>query len=303
MIEQLHVQIPATSANVGSGFDTLGIALTLYNDIYFSVQPEQKDIHIVVEGLGKDSITTVFADNMVGQAMAAAAAKNGQQLPGGILTLMNRIPPARGLGSSSAALVGGILLGDALTGSALSKREMLDIAAQMEGHPDNVAPAIYGGLCASIMTETDTITNSLPVGDDLSFVVVSPDVEVSTHDARQVLPKVIDYKDAVFNVSRVSFLLTSLMTKQYDKLALGLADRLHVPYRIELIPHGSDVLQAALQAGAKGATISGSGSTLIAFVTDDGKAVLEAMTGAFERQGIASTGYVLKCCMQGAELV
>jgi homoserine kinase len=303
MIEQLHVQIPATSANVGSGFDTLGIALTLYNDIYFSVQPEQEDIHIVVEGLGKDSITTVFADNMVGQAMAAAAAKNGQQLPGGILTLMNRIPPARGLGSSSAALVGGILLGDALTGSALSKQEMLDIAAQMEGHPDNVAPAIYGGLCASIMTETDTITNSLPVGDDLSFVVVSPDVEVSTHDARQVLPKVIDYKDAVFNVSRVSFLLTSLMTKQYDKLALGLADRLHVPYRIELIPHGRDVLQAALQAGAKGVTISGSGSTLIAFVTDDGKAVLEAMTGAFEQQGIASTGYVLKCCMQGAKLV
>lgn len=300
MAEQFHVQIPATSANVGSGFDALGIALTLFNDIYFSVQPEHNDMKIVVEGLGKESISTAFSENMVCQAMQIVADTVGKSLPGGTLTLVNRIPPARGLGSSSAAIVGGIVLADALLEAKLSKSDMLIIAAKMEGHPDNVAPALYGGLCASVMNEAYTITNSLPIGDELSFVVVSPDVEVSTHDARQVLPHVIDYGHAVFNVSRVSFLVTSILAKQYDHLALGLEDKLHVPYRIQLIPHGEAVLQAAMDAGAKGATISGSGSTLIAFVTDDGKRVLEAMVRAFECNGLVSKGYVLNCCNKGA---
>lgn len=302
-IEQLHVQIPATTANVGSGFDALGIALTLYNDIYFSVQPDKSEITVEIEGLGKDEITTVFEENMVGQAMLAVAEKAGCNLPGGVLTLVNRIPPARGLGSSSAALAGGIVLGDALTGAGLSREEMLGLAARMEGHPDNVAPALYGGMCASIMMDDRTITNSLPLDDDLSFVVVSPEVEVSTHEARQVLPQVIDYKSAVFNVSRVSFLITSLLMKRYEGLAMGLEDKLHVPYRIKLIPGGEAVLAAAREAGAVGATISGSGSTLIAFVTDDGKAVMTAMVQAFEAQGIASSAYVLKCCHTGAALV
>ncbi|MCI1821600.1 MAG: homoserine kinase [Megasphaera sp.] len=303
MIEQFHVQIPATSANVGSGFDALGIALTLFNDIYFSVQPEYNNMKIVVEGLGKESIPTVFSENMVCQAMQIVADTVGKSLPGGTLTLVNRIPPARGLGSSSAAIVGGIVLADALLKAKLSKSDMLIIAAKMEGHPDNVAPALYGGLCASVMNETYTITNSLPIGNDLSFVVVSPDVEVSTHDARQVLPQVIDYSHAVFNVSRVSFLVTSILAKKYDHLALGLEDKLHVPYRIQLIPHGEAVLQAAMDAGAKGATISGSGSTLIAFVTDDGKRVLEAMVQSFEHNGLASKGYVLNCCNKGAVIL
>ena len=302
MTENLHVQIPATSANVGSGFDAVGIALTLYNDIYFSVQPEKTTIEIKIEGLGQDSIPTVFEDNMVGQAMLAVAEKAGRHLPGGVMTLVNRIPPARGLGSSSAALIGGLILGDALTGAKLSKQEMLDIAAAMEGHPDNVAPALYGGLCASIITEAGTITNSIPVGDELSFVVVSPDVEVSTADARKALPKTIDYKDAVFNVSRVSFLITSLFLKRYDELGKGLQDKLHVPYRIKLIPAGEKVLQAAVDAGAVGATISGSGSTLIAFVTADGEQVLASMIKTFKENGVTSHGYVLKSCPQGAAL-
>ena len=302
MVENIHVQIPATTANVGSGFDALGIALTLYNDIYFSVQPDKNTIDINIEGLGKDSITTVFEDNMVGQAMLAVAAKTGRSLPGGTLTLVNKIPPARGLGSSSAALVGGILLGDALTEAGLSKQEMLHIAADMEGHPDNVAPALYGGLCASIMTPAGAVTNSVPLGDDLSFVVVSPAVEVSTHDARQVLPATIDYKDAVYNVSRVSFLITSLLTGKYDGLEAGLQDKLHVPYRIKLIPAGEEVLKAALAAGADGATISGSGSTLIAFVRTAEQPVMDAMLQAFRQHGIDAVGHVLKSCGHGATL-
>ncbi len=299
----IHVRIPATSANVGSGFDALGIALSLYNDIYFEEKPAYSSIDVIIKGLGRGSIANVFEDNMVGRAMRAVAYKAGKALPGGILTLVNSIPPARGLGSSSAALVGGIVLADAILEAHLTRQEMLTLAADMEGHPDNVAPAVYGGLCASIMTDHGAVTNSMPVDDDLKFVVVSPDVEVSTHEARLALPKTIAYDSAVFNVSRVSFLLTSIVMKRYDLLAAGLEDKLHVPYRIKLIPSGAEVLKAAVDAGALGSTISGSGSTLVAFVTGDGDPVLEAMVKTFADHGIGSKGYVLTSVCEGAQVV
>ena len=190
MTKTLHAQIPATSANVGSGFDAVGIALTLYNDIYFTEEPDKDTITVEIEGLGANSLPRNFDENMVGQAMKAVAIKNRQSLPkGGTLRLVNVIPPARGLGSSSAALVGGILIGNALTGNKMTREDMLTMATVLEGHPDNVAPAIYGGLSVSIMVDGKTLTNSIPIDDDLSFITVSPEVEVSTEEARKALPK------------------------------------------------------------------------------------------------------------------
>lgn len=236
--------------------------------------------------------------------MKAVAIKNKGSLPkGGTLKLVNAIPPARGLGSSSAALVGGILIGNALTGNKMSKADMLSLATTMEGHPDNVAPALYGGLTVSIMADGKTLTNSIPIDDELTFITVSPEVEVSTEKAREALPKTIDYQNAVFNVSRVSFLVSSLFTKQYDRIFFGLQDKLHVPYRIRLIPGGKVVLKAAEDAGALGATISGSGSTLIAFATKNEEAIMNAMVNAFRAQGIESTGRILKCCNHGAQSI
>ncbi|KMO87017.1 serine kinase [Megasphaera cerevisiae DSM 20462] len=304
MTTQLHVQIPATSANLGSGFDAVGIALAFYNDMYFTEEPDRQEIVITLEGLGQDSIPTCFDDNLVGQAMKAVAVKNRQFLPkGGTLRLVNRIPPSRGLGSSSAALIGGIILGNALTGSKMTKEDMLSLATVMEGHPDNVAPALYGGLAVSIMVDGRTMTNSIPIEEDLSFVTVSPQIEVSTEKARQALPKTIEYQSAVFNVSRVSFLISSLFTKQYDRLQYGLQDRLHVPYRIRLIPGGSDVLQAAVNAGALGATISGSGSTLIAFAAGQEDHIMHAMIHAFSAHGVEAEGHILKCSNEGARII
>lgn len=304
MGKTIHVQVPATSANVGSGFDAVGIALTLYNHIYFTVEPEKDQIEIVIDGLGKELISTDFADNMVGRAMRAAALKNRGTLPvGGTLHLVNAIPPCRGLGSSSTALVGGILIGDALTGSQMSREEMLSLATTLEGHPDNVAPAFCGGLSVSIMVDGKTLTNSIPIEEDLSFVTVSPEIIVPTEEARKALPKTIDYQSAVFNVSRVSFLVSSLFTKQYDRLVFGLQDKLHVPYRLQLIPGGELVIQAALQAGALGATISGSGSTLIAFATKHEEEIMKAMVRCFNDHGIAATGHVLKCSNEGAKII
>lgn len=304
MTKTLHAQIPATSANVGSGFDAVGIALTLYNDIYFTEEPDKDTITVEIEGWGANSLPRNFDENMVGQAMKAVAIKNRQSLPkGGTLRLVNAIPPARGLGSSSAALVGGILIGNALTGNKMTREDMLTMATVLEGHPDNVAPAIYGGLSVSIMVDGKTLTNSIPIDDDLSFITVSPEVEVSTEEARKALPKTIDYQSAVFNVSRVSFLVSSLFTKQYDRIAYGLQDKLHVPYRLRLIPSGELVLKKAVEAGALGATISGSGSTLIAFATDQEVQIMDTMINCFNDHGIAATGHILKCSNEGAKLV
>lgn len=302
-MKPLHVQVPATSANLGSGFDAVGIALNYFNEIYFT--EEEKDyISVEIEGLGKGEIPEIFSENMVGQAMEWAAARNGGALPkGGTVKLINRIPPGRGMGSSSSAIIGGLLIGDALTGSKMSKEDMLSLATEIEGHPDNVAPALLGGLTISIMADGKTMTNIIPVDGELSFITVSPDVEVFTEDARAVLPEEIAYKSAVFNVSRVSFLVSSLVTKQYDRLKYGLQDKLHVPYRIGLIPGGEAVLQAAEQAGALGATISGSGSTLIAFATEREEAIMNAMIGEFKAHGIASEGHILKCWNEGAQII
>ena len=198
MTKQIHVQVPATSANIGSGFDAVGIALNFFDDFYFTEDPSKSQIDIEIEGLGTESIPTNFNENFVGRAMKAAAIKNKSSLPkGGTLKLVNNIPPARGLGSSSAALVGGILIGNALTGNAMSKEDMLSLATTMEGHPDNVAPALYGGLSVSIMVDGKTMTNSIPIDDDLTFITVSPEIEVSTEKAREALPKTIDYQNAV----------------------------------------------------------------------------------------------------------
>lgn len=303
MTKKVHVKIPATSANMGSGFDAVGIALTLYNEILFEERPGAEAITIEIKGMGQNEIPTDSRENLVSEAMEYVAKRNGQPLPAGHLTLINRIPPARGLGSSSAALVGGIMAGDALTGRKLTKEDILIIANSMEGHPDNVAPATYGGLTSSIIVHDKAITNSVPVGNDLSFITVSPEIEVSTEEARQALPDTIDYKSAVFNVSRVSFLLSSFFTKRYEYLKYSLQDKLHVPYRIRLIPHGQDVLDAATAAGALGSTISGSGSTLIAFATEREKEIEEAMISTFAGYDIHSFGHILKADNQGATYV
>lgn len=301
-IRDIHIRVPATSANLGAGFDSLGIALSLYNDVYFKQSAELSTMKIEVSGEGLDEIPTVFSDNLLCQAMQRVADAAEQTLPIGVIRLVNAIPASRGLGSSAAAIVGGVLLGNELTGKTLSQDSLLKIAADMEGHPDNVAPALLGGLCVSVMTENGGIANSLRISDELKFIVVIPEYKMSTHMARQVLPAQVSHGDAVFNVSRVAFLLTCLVTHSFDGIGIGLEDKLHVPYRIDLIPGGRQVLEAARLAGALGATISGSGSTLLAITNGNEEKILAAMIEAFRRANITAHGHVLSSPITGAYL-
>lgn len=296
------VRVPATTANIGSGFDVLGLSLSLYNEVHFTPEENRHfpDFTVTAEGEGVDQIPE-GKDNVIIQAMAQTARKVGMALPGGHMHLVNRIPFARGLGSSSAAIVSGVYLANLLLGNRLGRRTMLDIAAAMEGHPDNAAPALLGGFVISMMDPDGVTSEKVQISPKWKAVVAIPDFELFTEKARAVLPKVYVREDTVHNVSAVSFLLAAFFQQNPEYLRLGLADRIHVPYRLPLIPGGAEVIAKAEKAGAYGATISGSGPTIIAF-TDSGRAeaVGDAMREGFASRNISSRVLVLDFDDRGA---
>ncbi len=300
---EIIVRVPATTANLGSGFDVLGLALSLENELHFI--PEEgnfEDVAMTAEGEGLATLATA-PENIIFRAMEETAKEIGRPLPAGRMHAVNRIPFARGLGSSSAAIVSGVVLANVLLGSPLSENEMLQIAARVEGHPDNVAPALLGGFVVSMMEDGVCTSVKIPVAEDWKAVVAIPDYELMTEEARAVLPATYSRADAVRNISAVSFLLTSFFTKNPAYLGRGLSDRIHVPYRIGLIPGGEDVMKQAKEAGAFGATISGSGSTMIAFAdVAHAKAVGEAMQNAFTAKDMKSRILILDFHTSGARV-
>ena len=200
------VRIPATTANIGSGFDTLGMALGLYNEAYFTPVNELSLMksHIDIQGEGAGKIKP-GADNMVLQAMQAVAGKVGKEISGGELKLINQIPLARGMGSSSAALVSGAYLANQLCGNVLNRHEILNIVTELEGHPDNVAPAIFGGFCFSIVKDKFVLTEQWKIPDTWKAVVAVPDFELRTEDARCALPDTYSREDLVQNIGAAFF--------------------------------------------------------------------------------------------------
>ncbi|MDY6084331.1 MAG: homoserine kinase [Dialister sp.] len=297
----LHIRVPATTANIGSGFDTLGLALSLYNDVYFDPDTSKKGKGITVTAEGEGAETVPLDDtNMLLQAMAYVADKNKKTLPAGKLHLINRIPLARGLGSSSATQAAGVLLASLLLELNLAEAEMIDLTSQLEGHPDNAVPAIRGGFCIASMQQGSVISEKIDVSDSWRAVVAIPEFELKTEDARAALPDAYSRKDAVHNVGAVSFLLAAFIYNKPSYLACGLDDRIHVPYRLRLIPGGKEVMLAAKAAGAYGATISGAGPTMIAFCPDErADAVGQAMVEGFHAKGILSRFMVLSIDTNG----
>jgi homoserine kinase len=301
------IQVPATSANLGSGFDTLGVAVSLYNRFHFLVQstgPSRSEAF----GEGADSLNQCGGSCLVLQAAQQAAERIGQALPPLMVYIESHIPVQRGLGSSASAVVAGVVAADVLLSANLSADRLLWIAAEMEGHADNVAPALRGGFQAAIYENTTAVSARLPVPepcwDSLRLVVCVPERRMSTGSARAALPDFVPHKDAAFNVGRASLLTAALCSGQMDLLRLALQDRLHQPYRRTLLPGFDTVIAAAEATGAYGACLSGSGSTMLALAPSErADEVGVAMQEAFLEAGTPSRWWNLTADKAGARVL
>ncbi len=261
----VKIRIPATSANIGAGFDSLGLALTLYN--YVSAEETDSGLNIEILDDTKKFLAT-DERNLVYRSMKAVFDKVGYTPKGLNIILENNIMVTRGLGSSSAGIVGGLIAANELSGNKLSTDELLSMASEIEGHPDNVAPAILGGLTVSVPCGTSVRYVKTDVKDDLKFAAFVPDFPLSTRKARSVLPKRVSLRDAVYNNGRSTLLMTSIMTGKYENIRLAVGDRLHQQYRKKLIPHIDDLFSEAYREGALGVYLSGAGPTVIAIVSN-----------------------------------
>ncbi|MCL2884150.1 MAG: homoserine kinase, partial [Oscillospiraceae bacterium] len=216
----------------------------------------------------------------------------------------NHIPIARGLGSSSACIVAGLAGANALLGGPLSTAQLVDLATEMEGHPDNVAPAFYGGLVTSAMDGNRVYTVHVPVAEGMRFAVFIPPFELKTSDARAALPETVSRADAVYNLSRAALMTASLFSGDTENLRVAMQDRLHQPYRFPLIPGAPQVMEAAYALGAHGVCVSGAGSSLLAFVTHPGAEDFEIRArAALAGEGLADWGVrILECDKKGVQV-
>ncbi len=298
MANAVKIRVPGTTANCGPGFDAVGIACTIYNELELSLSNEG-GISLEVIGEGAGAIPSDNS-NVAVKAIKMVLAKTGHNYQGIKLKLTNNIPLARGLGSSAAAIVGGLIAANELTGNSLTKENILDMATALEGHPDNVAPAIFGGITISILDSGNTQYLRFLPPSGFSMVVVIPAFNLSTKAARKVLPDSVPFSDAVFNVGRTALLVGALCSGELKLLSSALEDRLHQPYREKLIPGMAQVLSAARQAGALGAALSGAGPCLIAFTSSKSEEVGQAMVKAFRIHNVEAKFHILNIDTQGA---
>lgn len=296
------VRVPATSANLGPGFDCMGIAIELFNEM--SVETGQP---FSVEISGESAnLLPATRENAVVKTMQVLFDRAGCSDLGDDwkLTLTNNIPVASGLGSSASAIVGGLLLANALVADAgrdkLSNRQLLDIAVELEGHPDNVAPALLGGASLSYVDDHGTHTFAVPVPTALCLVVAVPYFTLHTEHSRTVVPATVSRADAVYNIAQASRLTLALCTGNLELLRGGFADRLHEPYRQPLVPGYADVRRAAIRGGALALTLSGAGPSLLAWCADEGAAwqVADQMTLSWREHGIPCRAEVYRPCLQ-----
>jgi homoserine kinase len=279
----VRVQVPATSANMGPGFDTLGIALQLYNTV--EMEEIEEGLVIDIEGEGADKIPR-DSSNIIYQA-ANTVFKQVNYVPKGIrMKLINNIPVARGLGSSAAAIVGGIVAANFVSGEQLAEKDLLAIATSIEGHPDNVAPALLGGIVVSAMDDEDVKYIKITPPSGLKCIVAIPDFHLSTSAARDVLPTSVSMQDAVFNIGRASLLVGAFISGDLSLLSVAMDDKLHQPYRSNLVPGMKKVFAAAKLAGARGVALSGAGPTLIAFADKNIELITKVMKETFTENGV-----------------
>lgn len=282
----IKIRIPATSANLGAGFDALGLALSFYNYV------EMEESDRVDISSADDIAVPTDESNLIYVSAKDLFEVCGKKLEGLKLRQTNNIPMARGLGSSSACIVAGLVGANTLLGNPLTTDDLVDLAAQIEGHPDNTAPALLGGIVTAVFDGRKVHWVKQEVFTKLKFAALIPDFELKTEKARACLPKEVSHKDAVYNLSRAALFSASLLTGKFENLRTAVHDKLHQPYRMELIPNCREVFDIAYTHGAYGVFISGAGPTIMAIADESNEFFEGKMKFSLENAGL--TGWQVR---------
>jgi len=297
---KVTVQVPASTANLGPGFDAIGLAIDYWNQATFELIDE--GYYIEAEGESSNQVPK-DENNYIIQSFFDLFRHLEEEIPRGLkVRCINQIPLASGMGSSTSALLTGLLAANAFLGSPLDKFDLLNLATSIEGHPDNVSPALFGGLTIGTIKDDDTVLMHQYLIPIMPILIVLPEVELLTTDARAILPELIPRKDAIFNHSRTPFLIEALRSGNHSLLAEATRDRLHQPYRFPLIPGSRQALESAREAGALAATLSGAGPGLFVFPGQHRRHISEAMLIAFEESGVKARAFQLASSNHGASV-
>lgn len=293
----IKIRVPATSANLGPGFDCLGLALNIWNEVSF--EPAEKiSYHVTGEGAEKLNKGT---RNLLTKAYSFLHKACGSEMRGARIQVKNEILMSSGLGSSAAAIVAGLFGANEMLNEPLNKNELLKLATQLEGHPDNVAPALFGGLVISVTSGKEIISRRYEI-PEWTIVIVKPNIEWPTKIARAVLPKSVSRTDSIYNIGRTALVVDALRNGDFELLQKVMEDRIHQPYRLKHISGGMSAYKTAKQFGA--AALSGAGPSIIAFVPSDNadQAKVEIQS-VFEQRGIETRGIITKPGSKGVHRI
>jgi homoserine kinase len=298
----VRVKVPASTANLGPGFDTLGMALSLYSWIEMKAS-ERTVFHLYGDEMGG---LPTDKNNLIYKVAQMVFEEAGQAVPDLEISMYSEIPLTRGLGSSASAIVGALAAANALIGSPLPDSKLFDMATDLEKHPDNVGASLFGGIITAVWdgAHADYIRIEPPA--DLGTLVVIPDFELATSKAREALPAQVSLADAVYNISRTSLMTAALSAGRLDLIRAAMQDRIHQPYRVPLVPGMAKILAEATSHGALGIALSGAGPTMIALVDRNDSRVEELSAYLLETmkaEGISSSCYPLNPVAEGVQLL
>ncbi len=294
---RLQVRVPATSANLGPGFDVLGLALDLHN--VFVVETADRT-RIQIEGHAED--LPLDANNLFYRAFRHLFDLAGEVAPPLSVRMTLDIPPGKGLGSSATAVIGGLVAANEFLGRRFGQAELLSEAVKLEhgGHADNVAPALLGGLVVNVIETGKVVSVKLPFPAELKAVVFTPDFPMDTVRGRSLMPGKYSTEDAVYNSSRVALFLAAISQGRYDLLRVAMQDRMHQPYRTRIFPLLPSLIEAALRAAAHGACLSGGGSSVLALATEHAEKVAQALVDTARASGMDGAAMVTQADEKGA---
>ncbi len=296
-----EIRVPASTSNLGSGFDCFGLALKLYLTVRASVVPNSSELcRVTTTGAKENEALPRNAVNLIYRAMSFAARNEGTSLPPVELIVHNEIPLASGLGSSAAAIVAGIRLAGLITGKEISDQAILNYATEFEGHPDNVAASLHGGFIAScIGGDKNVLSAKFDWPRKIRVVVVSPNSQLPTHVARAALQRTVSRVDAVYNLQRAALFVAAIAQQRHDILWEAMHDRLHQPQRESLVPGLSEALALPRMPGLLGVALSGAGPSIVALVENNEEEIGERIARCFK---VGSTVRILDVDNEGCRI-